>query len=42
MGEPLDDRKLPKAKKPVVDAGAGNGDYKLIYKAWLSHRILFE
>ena len=27
MGEPLDDRKLPKAKKPVVDVGAGNGDY---------------
>jgi hypothetical protein len=27
MGEPLDNRKLPKAKKPVVDVGAGNEDY---------------
>ena len=26
MGEPLDGRMLPKAKKPVVDAGAGNED----------------
>ena len=27
MGEPLDGRKLPRAKKEFVDAGAGNGNY---------------
>ena len=30
MGEPLDGRKLPRAKKEFVDTGAGNGNYELL------------